>query len=99
MPVYTVFVAASLVTKWFWMMLCLTFYAAGASDRYAVPRALPHVFADFPVSKYLYRTEEDPPDKAYKEYMERTKDRRARLQKVGGAGLAAFLKKDQQVNE
>eukprot|EP00976_Prorocentrum_cordatum_P106168 1194397-Prorocentrum_minimum.AAC.8 len=54
---------------------------------------------DFPVSKYLYRTEEDPPDKAYKEYMERTKDRRARLQKVGGAGLAAFLKKDQQVNE
>ena len=58
---------------------------------------MPHVFADFPVSKYLYRTEEDPPDKAYKEFMEKTKERRATLEKAGGARLEAFEKKVEQV--
>ena len=65
--------------------------------RHAVPRSLPHIFADFPVSKYLYRTEEDPPDKAYKAYMESTREKRLQLQKIGGARLAAFEKKDEQV--
>jgi hypothetical protein len=58
---------------------------------------LPHVFADFPISKYLFRTEEAPADRAYKEYMESTKPKRDQLQKIGGPRLAAFEKQDAQV--
>eukprot|EP00242_Pyramimonas_sp_CCMP2087_P003426 CAMPEP_0198228384 /NCGR_PEP_ID=MMETSP1445-20131203/112947_1 /TAXON_ID=36898 /ORGANISM="Pyramimonas sp., Strain CCMP2087" /LENGTH=143 /DNA_ID=CAMNT_0043908719 /DNA_START=52 /DNA_END=480 /DNA_ORIENTATION=- len=57
-----------------------------------VPRALPHVFADFPISKYLFRTEEAPADRTYKEYMESTKFKRDQLKKTGGPRLAAFEK-------